>query len=118
MRIKSVQLDGKFGDLVTYFFETGLQSLSSLTVTSESRTAITPQRQQIMLFNFTAAEWEVVDNRVIVSDGDVTTTVAVPNPSRFAASSGQAKLRIRTGDETDEGKWKHSIDLVKITASP
>ena len=118
LRIKSVQLDGKFGDLVTYFFETGLQSLSSLTVTSESRTAITPQRQQIMLFNFTAAEWEVVDDRVIVSDGDVTTTVAVPNPSRFVASSGQAKLRIRTGDETDEGKWKHSIDLVKITASP
>ena len=115
---KTVRLDGMFGDLITYTFETGQVSLSTLTITYESRLAATPQRQQISLLNVNTAAWELVDSRMVSDGGDATTSVVVADPSRFVSPVGRVQLRIRTDDEAADGKWKHWIDLVKITAAP
>jgi len=114
--VKSVALDGKFGDQLVYTFETGLASISSLIVTTESRANLSPQRQQVFVFNFTAGVWELADERNIGS-ADATIAFDVPNPSRYISSGGQIRLRIRTGDATDF-RWKHFVDLVKITTQP
>jgi parallel beta-helix repeat protein len=117
LKIKSGKLEGKFTDLIDYTFESGLTSMSSLTVTSESRATAQPARQQVFIFNPSTADWEQVDDRSLMSADDDTTTVTVLNPMRYLSSSGQVRVRIRTGDVTG-GKWKHFIDLVKITAAP
>jgi len=70
-----------------------------------------------MLFNITTSTWDVMDDRNITTSGDTTTLVTIPNPSRFLSPSGQVMVRIRTGDSSN-AKWKHSIDLVKVTVAP
>jgi parallel beta-helix repeat protein len=117
LRTRAVKLEGKFSDVVTYLFDTGLGSASSLTITSESRSATIPQRQRIMLRDTASGSWDVMDDRNIATTADVTTVVTVAIPARYLSASGQVQLRIRTGDSTNV-KWKHSIDLVKITAAP
>ena len=116
--LKATRLDGdKFGDAVTYVFETGLGSLSSLSFTSESRSSKARQRQQMFLFNASSGEWDLVDTRTLTTTDETTVSVQVPAPSAYISTAGQVRLRIRTGD-TRSAKWKHSIDLLKITAAP
>jgi parallel beta-helix repeat protein len=115
--IRSVNLDGAHGDVVTYTFATELASLSSLVISLESRCALVPQRQRVMVFNVSTGAWDVVDDRRIDAAGEVNTTVTVANPSRYISASGDVRVQVRTGDVTTL-RWKHWIDLVKVTAAP
>jgi PKD repeat protein len=117
LKTKAGKLEGKFADVVTYVYDTGLGSMSSLLVTSESRSSATPQRQRVMLFNTGTFSWDVLDDRNIAGGGDVTTMITVSNPSQYLSPAGQVQVRIRTGDSSNQ-KWKHSIDLVKLTGAP
>ena len=116
LKLKARKAEGKFSSVVDYSFKTGLASLSSLTITSESRSSRSPARQQIFLFNPSTADWELIDDRSVTSEDDSTTAVVVSNPAPYVSASGQVRIRIRT--EADGGKWKHYVDLVKITATP
>lgn len=115
--VKSVALDGKFGDQLVYTFETGLTSISGLIVTTEARANLAPQTQRIFLFNFSAGVWEIGDERAVGST-EAVVAFDVANPSRYLSSNGQIRLRIRTGDSGTDSRWKHFVDLVKITAQP
>ena len=117
LKTKAKRFGGRFSDQINYLFETGLASVSSLSITSESRSAVSPVRQQVFMFNPTTGEWEQIDDRSVMSDDDTTNTVSVPNPSRYLSSTGQVRVRILTGD-VEGGKWKHWVDLVKISAIP
>ncbi|HWO02254.1 MAG TPA: PKD domain-containing protein [Blastocatellia bacterium] len=117
LKIKAPKVDGKFSDMVNYVFETALTSVSSLTVSSESRSSIASVRQQIFLFNHSTGEWDLADDRSSTGSDDSTTIVPVSNSSLYFSPSGEVRVRIRTGDVTG-GKWKHYIDQVKITAAP
>jgi hypothetical protein len=102
--------------MVNYVFQTGLASLSSLVVTSESHSSRSFVRQQILLLNQSTGVWEMVDDQTLTSDNDTTTVSSVSDSSRYLSASGEVQVRIRT--EAVGGKWKHSVDLVKITAAP
>ena len=117
LKTKAKALDGKFSDIVTCVFETGLSSMSSLAVTVEERSKVKPVRQQIFLFNPSTSQWEQVDDRTLTSSVDTTSSVSVHDASRYLSASGQVKVRIQTGD-VPGGKFKHYLDLVKITAAP
>lgn len=117
LKIKASKLEGQFSSLLTYVFEAGLTSLSSLTVTSESRSSGSPVRQQVLLFNPSTAEWDLIDDRNVMSAADITTACGVADAARYLSASGEVRVRIRTTRETG-GKWKHFVDLVKITAAP
>jgi PKD repeat protein len=117
LRIKASQLDGAFSDVITYSFDTRLASLSSLAITSESRSKAAPVRQQILLFNYSSGQWEQIDDREISTKKEITTTVGVTNPARYLSASGEVRVRIKTGDVSG-GRWKHFVNLVKITAAP
>jgi hypothetical protein len=116
LKIKAAKLDGTFSDMVNYVFQTGLASLSSLVVTSESHSSRSFVRQQILLLNQSTGVWEMVDDQTLTSDNDTTTVSSVSDSSRYLSASGEVQVRIRT--EAVGGKWKHSVDLVKITAAP
>jgi parallel beta-helix repeat protein len=109
---------GSYSDQISYVFQTGLTSLSTLTITVESRCKTDPPvRQRVFLQNVLTADWELVDDENIVTRQDFTSLVTVQNPSRYLSSNGEVRLRVRTGEVPDH-KWKHFIDLVKITAAP
>jgi parallel beta-helix repeat protein len=114
--LRSSLLDGKMGDMVTYVFETGSGSMSSLEITLESRFTLLPERQRIMLFNVTTASWDLVDDRTITGAGDLTMSVPIANPTSYVTGSGRVRLRVRSGDVGGE-RWKHFVDLVKITVT-
>jgi PKD repeat protein len=101
----------------TYLFETSLTGLSSLTVTTETNVSAKPQRQRVMVFNIATGQWDTLDDRRITSKSDQTVAINVSNPSLYISATGQVRVRIRSGDLTTNG-WKHSVDLVKITATP
>jgi len=117
LRIKASQLDGLFSDVITYAFDTRLASLSSLAVTLESRSKTAPVRQQVFLFNYSSGQWEQIDDREITSKKELSTTVGATNPSRYLSAAGEVRCRIQTGDVAG-GRWKHFVNLVKITAAP
>jgi PKD repeat protein len=117
LRIKTSELDGAFSDVITYAFDTRLASLSSLAVTTESRSKAAPVRQQIFLFIYSSGQWEQIDDREIATKKEVTITVAAPNPARYLSAAGEVRVRIKTGDVSG-GRWKHFVNLVKITATP
>ncbi len=101
----------------TYLFETALNSLSSLVVTVEAKVSVKPQRQRVMVFNFSTSQWDTLDDRQIASKSEQAVTINVSNPSLYISVSGQARVRVRSGDLATK-TWKHSVDLVKITATP
>lgn len=116
VKIKAVKLDGQFSDMVNYVFRTGLASLSNLAVTSEAHSSDSAAAQQVFMLNQTTGVWEMIDSQSLITDGDTTTVTPVSDPLRYLAASGEVQVRIRT--ESAGGKWKHSVDLVKITAAP
>jgi PKD repeat protein len=117
LKVKAGKQEGQFSSLVTYVFEAGLTSLSSLTVTSESRSSGSHVRQQVLLFNPSTTQWDVIDDRSVMGTADTTTICGVADPRRYLSPSGEVRARIRTTAVTG-GKWKHFVDLVKITATP
>jgi parallel beta-helix repeat protein len=113
LRVKAARLDGAFGDIITYGFEAGAGGISSLTVTSVSHASSPPQRQQIMLYNFSTGAWVVVSDSALTTTADATTTVIVTGAASFGSSTGEVRVQIRTGDMSGV-KWKHFVDLVKV----
>ena len=117
-RITAVKVGGNKNVQVAYTFETGLGSLSSLTLTLESHPTIAPQRQRIYLWDYTTNNWSgVLSDIMLTSTSDQTSVVPISSPSPYRSSGGQVKMRVRTGDQTASA-WDHYIDLIKITAQP
>jgi len=118
LEIETVKITGKYGDKLYYYFDTGLSSLSSLTITSESHPSHVPQRQRISVYNFNTSQWVEVDVRDITSTEDVTTVVPVSNPSPYVSGTGEVRVYSGMGERLNTTQWTHYIDLVKITAAP
>jgi PKD repeat protein len=116
LEVQSVKSTGKYTTQVIYYYNTGLSSLSSLTVTSESHPSHVPQRQRIWLWNFTTSQWVEEDVRDITSTSDETTVLPISSPSPYLSGSSEVRLRIRQGERLNTTQWTHYIDLVKITA--
>lgn len=101
-----------------YTFETGLGSLSALTITSESHPSLAPQRERIRVWDYSSGSWTaVIGDQWLNSTSDQTTVTPVPDSADYISGNGQVQIRIRTGDNGGTA-WTHSIDLVKINAVP
>ena len=112
----SAALRGKQNVTIEYFFNTGLSSLSSLTITVEEHPTVAPQRQRIRVWNFTTSEYDQVDDRNMTTTSDQTTVINVSNPAPYISGTGQVQLYVRTGD-LGSTTYTLNVDLVKITAS-
>ena len=115
--VSSAKLTGKQSTETEYTFNTGLSSLSSLSVTHEWHISITSEeRQRTLLWNYSTSGWEEVDNQVLNMSGtDTTVVVNVPSPANYI-SGGEVRVTLRCGDHTSS-TFDQSIDIVKITAS-
>jgi PKD repeat protein len=114
--VLTAKLSGSYGTKMRYTFTTGLGSLSSLSITSESHPSAQPQRQRIYARNFTTGLDVLLDDRNLTSTSDTTTVVNVSSPAPYL-SAGQVQVYVRTGDLSGTS-WTHSIDFLKITAAP
>ncbi|UCC67955.1 MAG: PKD domain-containing protein [Armatimonadota bacterium] len=118
MQVASAKAVGKQSTWIHYSFETGLSSLSGLTITSESHPSLAPQRERIRVWDFSAEAWTgVVGDNWLNTTSDQTTVTVVPSPADYISPTGEVRIRIRTGDAGGD-VWDHFIDLVKITAQP
>src|SRR5262249_27749587 len=117
LRVKAARLDGSFGDVITYDFVPAPGHVASMTVTSVSRASLAPQRQQIMLYDFTAAGWVVVSDSVLEVSGESSTSVNVSNAAAFVSPTGAVRIKVRTGDMSSS-KWKHFVNLLRISIGP
>ncbi|HKF58299.1 MAG TPA: right-handed parallel beta-helix repeat-containing protein [Blastocatellia bacterium] len=117
LKVKAVRLDGTFADVITYDFQLPAASASTLNVTSVSHVSAGPQRQQIMLYNFSTGAWVEISDSVLPDGLDTTTTVPVPGAGEFISSAGLLRVQVRTGDMSTF-KWKHFVDLIRVTALP
>ena len=117
--IDSAKNIGKQSTYMIYTFDTGLGSLSSLTVTSESHPSLAPQRERVRVWDYSIGNWSGVVGdtwRNTTSDETLVTQVLPVDPN-YLSPTGEVKIRVRTGDAGGD-VWTHSIDLVKITAAP
>ncbi len=107
---------------LSYTFETGLGSLSSLTVTDEvqcSNVGSTGyQYRYLDCWDYTTSAWVQANRIRLTSAGsDITNTTPVTSPANYRSATGQVKVRIRYGEVNNE-TWTLSVDLMKITATP
>jgi PKD repeat protein len=121
MVVDSVKSTGKHSVDNIYTFETGLSSLSNLTVTNESQYSNLGstgyQYRYIDVWNYSTGDWDQIDNpRIYTAGADVTTNTNVPSASNYI-SAGQVQVRFRHGHVNGSG-WTLSVDHVKITAQP
>jgi len=115
LKIKSVMLDGSFGDIVEYDFNSALDPTTpSITFAIIQRTAVAPQREQLSVFNFSTASFELLAEADL-SFPSTTTRLSITNPRHFVSDSGELRLQVRVGDSQPE-PWKHLIDQVSLTA--
>jgi PKD repeat protein len=117
LAVESRKLSGKQTSTVAYTFETGLSSLSSLTVTVELHPSLAPQTQKIRMWNYTTSAWVEVDSRSITTTSDTTTVLNVPSPAAYRSATGQVQVLVRTGD-VGGTVWTCYTDYMKITAAP
>ena len=120
MVVDSVKSTGKHSVDNIYTFETGLSSLSSLTVTNESQYSNLGstgyQYRYIDVWNYSTSEWDQIDNpRIYTAGADVTTNTNVPSASNYISAGGQVQVRFRHG-HVNGSVWTLSVDHVKIAA--
>ena len=117
--VHTVALTGQQSTDIQWNFNTGLSSLSSLSVTQEWRAqGITGQlRQRTRLYNFGSGGWVEVDNRMVTVSSDTTVVVNITNPAPYISGTGEVRAKILCGDN-GKTAFDNYIDLVKITAAP
>ncbi len=120
MVVTSVKVGGKQCTIIEYTFETGLSSVSSMSLTSESKVSYVPppdgHRERVYVYNYSTSDYDLLGDDLVLGT-DTTNVTGVPSPSDYLSAGGQVKVEIRTGDR-DRDVFDHSIDLVKITAAP
>jgi PKD repeat protein len=115
--VDAVKLSGRYGTKMRYTFDTGLGSLSSLSVTYENHPTTQPHTQIIYMHNYSTGVDDEVDERTITSTSDTTYVVPVSSPAPYISATGEVQVYIRTGNISKSG-WTHYIDFLKITAAP
>jgi PKD repeat protein len=118
----SVKDRGKQSVDTVYTFETGLSSLSSLTVTNESQYSNLGsagyQYRYVDAWDYSAGDWVQIERiRIYTAGADVTTVTTVPSPSNYLSAIGQVQVRFRHG-HVNSASWTLSVDHTKITAPP
>jgi hypothetical protein len=115
LKIKSVMLDGSFGDIVEYDFNTDLNPTTpSIGFAVIQRTTVAPQVEQLSVFNFSTQSVESL-GEADLRFPSTTTTLTITNPRCFISDAGELRLQVRVGDMQTE-PWKHLIDQVSLSA--
>jgi PKD repeat protein len=99
----------------THVFNTGLSSLSALSVTLEGKVTVASEPVHIYLYNYSSSSWTNVKSDHF-GTSDITLNVDVSSPGNYI-SSGTVQVRIVTG-YVHTVAYNLSTDLLKITATP
>jgi hypothetical protein len=93
------------------------QSVSSFSVTVESRNTLSTTHQEIWLFNWGTAQWETIDSRPTTLTDSVATVSVSSNPGRFIDASGQVKVRVIHVPPQGQlnSRWSIGIDKIGIS---
>ncbi len=113
--IGSAKVSNKQTAQVSYTMNTGLGSLSLLTVTVEGKVSAATQPLTVYAYNYTTATWTSIATGTLTTT-DTTVTPSVSNPSQYI-SGGTVQVRVKAGGSASTA-FDHSTDLVKITAAP
>ena len=115
--VQTERLTGQQSTEIEYTFNTGLSSLSSLSVTQEwhAETVSDLQRQRTHVWNYSSGGWDEIENQLYDVTSDTTVVVNVPSPANYI-SGGEVRVMLRCGDN-GKTTFDHYIDLVKITAA-
>jgi PKD repeat protein len=113
--IGSAKVSNKQTATVSYTYNTGLSSLSSLTVTVEGKVSAGTQPLTVYAYNYSTSSW------TSIATGTLTTTDSTVNPTVSSPASylsgGTVQVQVKAGGSGSTA-FDHSTDLVKITAAP
>ena len=113
--ITAARVAGKYTAQVSYTFNTGLGSLSSLVVTTEGKVSTGTQPLTVYAYNYSTSTWTSIATGTLTTT-DSTVNPTVSNPSQYI-SGGTVQVRVKVGGSGGTA-FSNSTDLVKITAAP
>ena len=113
--VGSARSGSKQSTQVTYTFNTGLNSLSSLSFTVEGRVSVGSQPQTVYLYNYSTSAWVSVGKTTLTTT-DTTAMANVSSPANYI-SGGTVQVRVKAGGSGSTA-FDSSTDLVKIRAAP
>jgi hypothetical protein len=94
---------------------TGLGSLSYLTVTVEGKVSAGTQPLTVYAYNYSSSSWTSIATSTLTTT-DSTVTPSASNPSQYL-SGGTVQVRVKVGGSGSTA-FDNATDLVKITAAP
>jgi PKD repeat protein len=116
LKLKSVMLDGSFGDIIEYGFNTTLKpTAASIAFAVFQRTSVAPQQEKLSVFNFSTGAFDVLATGTLSIPVDTITTLDITNPVPYISAAGEVRLQVRVGD-SGTTRWKHLVDQVKLTS--
>ena len=113
--IGSAKVSNKQTAQVSYTMNTGLGSLSLLTVTVEGKVSAGTQPLTVYAYNYSTSSWTSIATGTLTTT-DSTVTPSVSSPASYI-SGGTVQVRVKAGGSGSTA-FDHSTDLVKITAAP
>ena len=115
MVVGAAKSGNKYTAQVSYTYNTGLSSLSALTVTVEGKVSTGSQPVTVYAFNYSTSTWTSVGTGTFTTT-DSTLTPTVSSPANYL-SGGTIQTRVKVGG-TGSTAFDSSTDLAKITATP
>jgi PKD repeat protein len=116
----TTKVSGKQNSEVSYTFDTDLSSLSSLTIYVEAHPSLATQRERLKMWDYNANQWvgSWQGDYWRTTTSDETSVTVISSPANYIdPATGEVKLYVRTGDQTNQS-WTLHTDMVKITAAP
>jgi PKD repeat protein len=115
----SAKACGNYATRSQWTFNTGLPSLSSLTITFEWHEEGTTSDQVMKTYLWNGGGYSQVDQRTVTSPtSDTTIVIPVSGDLSQYINNGEVRVQFKVGEKDKTYQWTHHIDLLKITAAP
>ncbi len=113
--ISAVKVSNKYQDQETYTMNTGMSSLSSITISVKDKVSTGTQTEKVYLYNNSTSAWDL-ENTVTLNTTNTLNTKTVSGAANYM-SSGTVKVRVYVGG-TGSSIYTHSTDFVSINCTP
>ena len=113
--VGSARSGSKQSTQVTYTFNTGLNSLSSLSLTVEGKVSAGSQLQAVSVYNYARGVWDAVSTSTLTTT-DTTVITNVPSALNYIGG-GIIQLHVKVGGSGSTA-FDSFTDVVKLRAAP
>ena len=114
--VSAVKVSNKYQDQETYTMNTGMSSLSSITISTKGKVSTGTQTEKIYLYNYSTSTYDLKQT-VTLNTTNTLSTQTVSSAANYM-SGGTVKVQVYVVGGTGGAVYLHSTDFVSINCTP